>query len=243
MNEKFQLDYCGEGGEYESFVIDCPLFERQRIEITESQVVHDPEDPSVGNLWITECKLVDKEVSQSVPHSLDRSHDCSTISTAPAFTRPPLVSLPCLDGSASSNSCSHELSFDHDGYCQSPLLFPMSSTINSSAESITVESCVLQLKDIFSQFFQMIPSPLTSLSDAVFIHLYISDMSLFETLNQFYCEYFVNTKYPPSRVCVAVSSDPGTLILLDSTPSRNICGNGWDFFIRFVKLYGIWASN
>lgn len=30
MHEKYGLNVCGEGGEYETFTLDCPLF-KQRI--------------------------------------------------------------------------------------------------------------------------------------------------------------------------------------------------------------------
>ena len=31
---------CGEGGEYESAVFDCPLFKDKKIEIVESEIIH-----------------------------------------------------------------------------------------------------------------------------------------------------------------------------------------------------------
>lgn len=38
MSEKYGLNICGEGGEFESFVLDCPLF-KKRIVVDESEVV------------------------------------------------------------------------------------------------------------------------------------------------------------------------------------------------------------
>lgn len=33
MHAKYGLHICGEGGEYETFVLDCPLFKHRRIQI------------------------------------------------------------------------------------------------------------------------------------------------------------------------------------------------------------------
>ena len=39
LKEQFDFNECGEGGEYESAVFDCPLFKTKRIECTESNIV------------------------------------------------------------------------------------------------------------------------------------------------------------------------------------------------------------
>ena len=37
LNAKFDVHPCGEGGEYETFVLDCPLFKR-KIAVREKEV-------------------------------------------------------------------------------------------------------------------------------------------------------------------------------------------------------------
>ncbi|XP_061376883.1 uncharacterized protein LOC116770905 [Danaus plexippus] len=51
MKEKYGLNVCGEGGEYETFTLDCPLFKKKLV-IDEKQMVIHSEDPvaSVGYL-------------------------------------------------------------------------------------------------------------------------------------------------------------------------------------------------
>jgi len=53
LNEKIGLNVAGEGGEYESLVLDCPLFEKQ-VEII---AVNDMESPTTGRINITEAHL------------------------------------------------------------------------------------------------------------------------------------------------------------------------------------------
>ena len=56
LNEKYQISLVGEGGEYESLVLDAPIF-KKRIEIVEAETNY--EDNS-GVLVVKEAKLVDK---------------------------------------------------------------------------------------------------------------------------------------------------------------------------------------
>lgn len=43
MNTEFEMNFCGEGGEYESIVLDCPMF-RKRIIIDEYEISGHPEE-------------------------------------------------------------------------------------------------------------------------------------------------------------------------------------------------------
>ena len=56
LNDRFGVDMCGEGGEYESLVVDAPWFAK-RIEITESEMTWDGVS---GRYNIKKAKLVDK---------------------------------------------------------------------------------------------------------------------------------------------------------------------------------------
>ncbi|KAL5276565.1 DPH6 family protein [Megaselia abdita] len=62
MKDKFGLNVCGEGGEYETFTLNCPLF-KKRISVIESKMVIVSEDNvcSVGYLNFVKMELLDKE--------------------------------------------------------------------------------------------------------------------------------------------------------------------------------------
>lgn len=61
MKDKFGLNVCGEGGEYETFTLDCPIF-KKRISLIESKMVIASEDNvcSVGYLNFVKMELCDK---------------------------------------------------------------------------------------------------------------------------------------------------------------------------------------
>lgn len=56
LNKKYQISLVGEGGEYESLVLDAPIF-KKRIEIIEAKTNY---DNTSGVLLIKKAKLIDK---------------------------------------------------------------------------------------------------------------------------------------------------------------------------------------
>lgn len=68
MKDKYGLNVCGEGGEYETFTLDCPLF-KSRIVVDDVQTVISSADPvcPVGYLNFTKLRLVPKDRSVETP--------------------------------------------------------------------------------------------------------------------------------------------------------------------------------
>ena len=56
LHEKFGVDICGEGGEYESLVIDAPWF-KKRIQIISSDIQW---DGMSGRFFVNEARLENK---------------------------------------------------------------------------------------------------------------------------------------------------------------------------------------
>lgn len=62
MRDKYGLNVCGEGGEYETFTLDCPLF-KQRIVVEDIQTISSSADPicPVGYINFTKLTLQPKD--------------------------------------------------------------------------------------------------------------------------------------------------------------------------------------
>jgi len=60
MHEKYGLNVCGEGGEFESLALDCPLF-KKRIIIDESEIVTANPADNVGYLKLLKMHLEKKQ--------------------------------------------------------------------------------------------------------------------------------------------------------------------------------------
>jgi ABC transporter with metal-binding/Fe-S-binding domain ATP-binding protein len=58
LNERYGINIAGEGGEFETFVIDCPLF-KKRIEIDEFDIIWDGKTSS-GYIKVKDAKLIQK---------------------------------------------------------------------------------------------------------------------------------------------------------------------------------------
>ncbi|XP_073828856.1 uncharacterized protein [Musca autumnalis] len=76
MRDKYGLNVCGEGGEYETFTLDCPLF-KQRIVVEDIQTVISSADPicPVGYINFTKLSLQPKEPQQSCDVLVKKSLD------------------------------------------------------------------------------------------------------------------------------------------------------------------------
>lgn len=71
LQQQCGFNVCGEGGEFESAVFDCPLFKSQRIELEESEIVPiDKNDLApVSFLRLKRLKLVEKDKSTIDEHN------------------------------------------------------------------------------------------------------------------------------------------------------------------------------
>lgn len=62
MHTKFELNVCGEGGEYETFTLDCPLFKKKIVLDEPEMVIHSDDAFSpVGYLNLKKAHLEDKD--------------------------------------------------------------------------------------------------------------------------------------------------------------------------------------
>eukprot|EP00041_Stephanoeca_diplocostata_P017507 m.354832 g.354832 ORF g.354832 m.354832 type:complete len:787 (+) comp20727_c0_seq1:289-2649(+) len=89
LSNQFGAHICGEGGEYESLVLDCPLF-RKRIMIDESEIVMHSDDSfaPVGYLRVRAAHLEDKNDSEThlpPPPNWSEIHSAEEMASAQAW--------------------------------------------------------------------------------------------------------------------------------------------------------------
>uniref|UniRef100_A0A0N4ZKB4 Diphthine--ammonia ligase n=1 Tax=Parastrongyloides trichosuri TaxID=131310 RepID=A0A0N4ZKB4_PARTI len=65
LKNKYDINVCGEGGEYETFVLDCPLFKKRINVNTCEAVLHSPPDDTVSYLVLHTLECIPKEGSES----------------------------------------------------------------------------------------------------------------------------------------------------------------------------------
>lgn len=206
LHNKYGLDVCGEGGEYESLVLDAPFF-KKRIVIVEKKIFLDDEDSSVGNMKIASYRLEDKD-----PNMLQVPTLKETLSTT--LAKDLAILLPKIRIESNELKPTDSVWEQNDTH----ELADISDLLNISSESSltftslllpdvhtenTIEAVQNQLRQLMMKLSHTLVEGST-LHDVVFVHLYISDIRWFTAVNEEYCKYF--GKHPPSRSCVMVSS-------------------------------------
>lgn len=127
LRDRFGLDICGEGGEYESLVLDCPLFSR-RIRLTQTRVVVDRDDPSVGYLAVDGFETEPKDAP--LPAAAARS---LAAGVPPAATP---ATIAAAEGALHFPVPKPVLSVGLDGFGCTSLLCPMPGDTSPAADQL-----------------------------------------------------------------------------------------------------------
>ena len=242
LKDKFGMHPAGEGGEYETMVLDCPkLFKRGRLVMDETEIICDTSDDGVGILRIDKWRVEKKsDIDESTSNGSNESEStlfcCQQQITERVQSS--TSSLPnTSDKGPAENATKCFLQTMHapnvqmmrGGLCHvSALLSPVSSNeaINEADAAVQEFLAVIQiLQHIVANLF-LGDTPTTSSADILYVHLYLSEMSHFTKINQHYVEFF-GTHLPPSRSCVAVGKGAlpgGRRVMMDCILQRGSGG-------------------
>ncbi|XP_051579168.1 diphthine--ammonia ligase isoform X1 [Myxocyprinus asiaticus] len=216
LSEKYGVHICGEGGEYETFTLDCPLFKKKIVIDSMETIIHSADAfAPVGYLRFTHM------------HTEDKSNACGV--------RSPVVSrCPCQ---SRIDSLTEELEYADKTTADLPRDCPSHTEHWSQREldcvpSHSVRSSVgyqwitgltalpsehpnaqSQTQDVFTLLESELQEKCFLLKHVVLVHLYVSDMKNFSQINSVYSRYFKHN--PPARVCVEVSLPVGQLLRMD----------------------------
>ena len=226
LNELYQFHVCGEGGEYESLVIDSPLHKKKLV-LDEFEIVESDAGDGVGELRILSYHAEDKtdadiplmEQSEQQVH-IHKEHDDSkqVINTE----------LPRVDDSPNSITSKEAMmprvSQIPHAYQGSGGLLHFSEIISPAVEMAIptgtkseAELAVEEAKQIFALLEKGLKLYGASSTDVFYVHLYLSEISHFATINKYYQAFF-GSILPPSRSCVALGRGvlpAGRRVLLD----------------------------
>jgi diphthine-ammonia ligase len=213
----YQFHICGEGGEYESLVLDAYIFQK-RLVLDRVSVHEDIDDPMIGTLQIHEYHTETKNnhsnristsstiTDSSVPSSTTIPTTNATRDTAPALStshQPPVLS-PTHSQHLHSKLCvvPHIRQVRGGLYSISEIMFPKLDDTNNT-DSIHDMALLLQeeIQSIFQLLQQLLLSIHCTAQDVMMVHVYVSDISHFTMMNQYYRDFF-GTLLPPSRSTV-----------------------------------------
>ncbi|XP_077477749.1 diphthine--ammonia ligase [Stigmatopora argus] len=244
LSQKYGVHICGEGGEYETFTLDCPLFKKRLVIDSSETVIHSP-DPfaPVGYLRFTSM------------HTESKASDA--VARAPVLARCPCRNAidkmteetEYADGAGDDHHHQRQFPSGADLSCQQG--FVISAHVPLSCSSMTSRGYQwisgingLRSKDpgIHGQTeaaFELLQSELDTrgwtMKDIVLVHLYVSSMEDFGQLNAVYKNHFGTN--PPARVCVQASLPTGLLLQMDTLLHKWIEPAEDDCFYRREALH------
>ncbi|KAK0550366.1 hypothetical protein OC846_003701, partial [Tilletia horrida] len=241
LNSLYGAHVCGEGGEYETLTLDCPLFKR-RINLVETEVVTHAEAAfaSVAYLKITKAELVPKDSDSNttvdqviIPSELDNIGEITRAAAAKSEEmRLSIANLRQASGTLEEEHArktfqQKETPVDgptrqvesRDGCSPpEPLLTRSRGWIHVSNVRPTMTGDVEEeVASMFARLQRVLHRESLSMKNLTHLNLYLSNQDDFARVNAVYKTMFGEA--PPSRACVGFSSQspPVSRIFLDAT--------------------------
>ncbi|XP_060615847.2 diphthine--ammonia ligase isoform X1 [Anolis sagrei] len=212
LSKKYGVHICGEGGEYETFTLDCPLFKKKIVVDLSEVVVHSADAfAPVAYLRLLKLHLEDKvQFFCKVP-----ARSCSCEMKQVEDTAWPLLdeqneslcvtwhsSWPPVKKSGKTLECSGKSLKGYQWITGITALHP--------PEGKNVQESA---KVIFSSLQVHLNSEGLELTDIILVHLYMKSMKDFAVINSVYMTAF--DLCPPARVCVEAPLPEGMLFQMD----------------------------
>ena len=203
LAKKWGVNVCGEGGEYETFTMNCPLFRHQLIAESQTIVTHSedafaPVCLLVQKLILAEkdrvfaesshVELVRKALADNDIGNLHPLDYCAPYNNAHNTADLPNVEVTRVD----LREVAQRYIEDGDGWFQ---------VLNISGGG-TDDSCV---KEAFLTLEKVLQTHELSLKQVVKVMMYVDSMQSYGAMNAQYSKFFGLN--PPVRVCVGVGVD------------------------------------
>ncbi|KAF7663865.1 hypothetical protein LDENG_00199590, partial [Lucifuga dentata] len=215
LSQKYGVHICGEGGEYETFTLDCPLFKKKIVIDAMETVIHSADAfAPVGYLCFTKMHTESKDsdaVAAVLPHGC-----CPCQNTIDKMTEEVEYADQAEDNQQEfTSNCDLSCQWGHDlpTFCSSRSSrgYQWIAGINGlQSKEPGIRS---QTSEAFIQLKSELDSRGWKMKDIVLVHLYVRSMEDFGPVNTVYKKHFgVN---PPARVCVQAPLPPGQLLQMD----------------------------
>ncbi|XP_019407547.1 PREDICTED: diphthine--ammonia ligase [Crocodylus porosus] len=215
LSKKCGVHICGEGGEYETFTLDCPLF-KKKIVVDSSDVIIHSADAFAPVAYLRFLKLHLENKVESSDKFMDSSCSCEVIcnedNVLPAAEEDvPKDIPPVIWKSLKHNSLQYSKTLGCSGKSLSGYQWVSGiSACFLPAEGKNIQDAALE---VFSSLQANMNSMGFELKDIILVHLYMKSMKDFAVINSAYVTEF--DLCPPARVCVEVPLPDGILFWID----------------------------
>ncbi|XP_061854599.1 diphthine--ammonia ligase isoform X3 [Colius striatus] len=215
LSEKYGVHVCGEGGEYETFTLDCPLFKKKIVVDSSKVIVHSADAfAPVAYLHFSKLHLENKEVSAStfMVNGCSCEVSCNDEDIFPSSEEnEPQKSIPVIWKSSKQNSLDFTKIFGSSGKSLSG--YQWFSGITAHFLPSQGKNAQEAAREAFCSLQAAMTSEELELKDIILVHLYMKSMKDFNVINSVYVTEF--DLCPPTRVCVETLLPDGVLFCLD----------------------------
>lgn len=246
LRASFGSNPCGEGGEYETLVLDCPLFRFASIVLDETEVFVPSNDAvcAVGILRIARHHLEPKDGVGEVPAGRVIEVPDNVRLPAPPTQAAPAPSCPGDVFEGGVVQC--RVSESPEGAHVSCWARGTREHAGSSSVTATCRALGACLRQIESEALRELG---LSWADCVFVRLYLRDLTHFASANQVYIQQ-VPLHEPPARACVELPDeddcgDAVTLVRLEVIAVRPSVSSPQATDLRTLHVQSIsrWAPS
>ncbi|NXJ75834.1 DPH6 ligase, partial [Trogon melanurus] len=212
LSEKYGVHVCGEGGEYETFTLDCPLFKKKIVVDSAKMVVHSA-DAFAPVAYLHFLKLhLETKASTFMVSGCSCEVSCDDEDVFPSAEEDePQKNIPVIWKSLKHNSLDFTKMFGSSG--KSLRGYQWFSGITACLSPSKGQNAQEAAKETFSSLRANMASEGLELKDIILVHLYVKSMKDFNVINSVYVTEF--DLCPPARVCVEAVLPDGVLFCID----------------------------
>ncbi|XP_064368486.1 diphthine--ammonia ligase isoform X7 [Dromaius novaehollandiae] len=217
LSEKYGVHICGEGGEYETFTLDCPLFKKKIVVDSAEVVLHSADAfAPVAYLHFLKLHLENKQGESSdtfMVSSCSCELSCNDGNILPSSEEDEAQKiLPVI---WKSNTKHNSLDFTKTFGSSGKSLHGYQWFSGFTAHFLPSEGKSAQdaAREAFSSLQANMTSEGLKLKDIILVHLYMKSMKDFTVINSTYVTEF--DLCPPARVCVETLLPDGVLFCID----------------------------
>ncbi|NXO53798.1 DPH6 ligase, partial [Aramus guarauna] len=212
LSEKYGVHVCGEGGEYETFTLDCPLF-KKKIVVDSAKVVVHSADAFAPVAYLHFLKLhLENKASTFMVDSCSCEVSCNNDDIFPSSEEDePQKNSPVIWKSLKHHSLDFTETFGSSGRSLSG--YQWFSGITAHCLPSKGKNAQEAAREAFSSLQANMASEGLKLKDIILVHLYMKSMKDFNVINSVYVTEF--DLCPPARVCVETLLPDGVLFCID----------------------------
>jgi len=209
LKSKFDFHVCGEGGEYETLMLDCPIFKKKLV-LDDVEIVYpdgnedgDIYEGVVGLLKINSFHVIEKNIEAG-----DIANEKKSFLSERIVSQEDSVKM--IETNIVSNT-NNDLIYTQAQFLPTTKhlpggLFHVSEMLDPSPEITPQNSAQAAVQETL-QIFKILKATLDLYNckpqDVIYVHLYLAQISHFALINSHYLSFF-GSFLPPSRSCVSV---------------------------------------